>query len=311
MAINRISNNLRLKDSRDAIKFNYGSGKTGIYFTSGKRYDFDTGFDLDNDYSLNGRLPEWVKSGEYIKVETAWYQIENIIPSGDKQAEVLIIDIPYNGADSIVKVGAIYNRENYEVFEFAINMQNYLNKKFYVKIENTDSNFLELTFRSEDVSVKEDLKKYSEIIYSNDTNTDVFYSTGIQHKIWVKLDDVSDKPKGEVEQHKTDAKTILLNGNMQEGKEIKTVPVTRGMMIKVFRSFFHRYFYLDGVKYVISEEPEVEGRLGDTNLYVISASLIKANELYKSKTFDKSTPTSGGLLELPSFIKVDGGYIKI
>ncbi|TDQ27624.1 hypothetical protein [Tenacibaculum caenipelagi] len=311
LLVNKISNNLRLKDSRDAIRYNYGSGKTGIYFMSGKRYDFDTGFDLDNDYSLNGKLPEWAKSGEYIKIESAWYQIENIIPSGEKQSVVLIIDVPYNGLESIVKVGSIYNRENYEVFEFDLEMLDYLNKNFFVKIVNLDDNFPELTYRSEDISVKENLKDFSEFIYSNDTNTDVFYSTGIQHKFWVKLDDISDKPDGSVKQHVTDTRTILEKGDAFEGKKIKTLPVTRGMMIKVFLSFFHRIFYLDGTKYVVSEVPEVEGRLGDTNLYVINAILRKANETHKSKTFDKSKPASGGFLELPSFIKVDGGYIKI
>ncbi|CAA0144143.1 conserved hypothetical protein [Tenacibaculum maritimum] len=310
--VNKKSNNLRLKDSRDAFKFNYGNGKTGIYFVAGKRYDFDTGIDLDNDYSLNGKLPEWAKIGEYIKIDSGWFEIENIIPSAEKQAEVLVINtLSYTWIETVVKVGAIYNREKYEIYEYSINMSEYLGECFTIKIINKDDNFSELIYGSEEIAVKEKLEGYSEFIYSNDTNTDIYYATGIEHKAWVKIDDISDAPIGKMESTITDTKALLLNGTVNEGKKLKTFPVTRGRMIQLYRAFFHRHFFIEGTKYVLSEEPEVEGRLEDTNLYVINATLIKANELYKSKSFDSSIPITGGLLELPSFIKVENSYIKI
>ncbi len=45
-AIYKKSNNIGIKDKRDAIKYNLGGGKTGIYFNSGNIYNFDTNGNL-------------------------------------------------------------------------------------------------------------------------------------------------------------------------------------------------------------------------------------------------------------------------
>lgn len=304
------SNNLDLKDSRDAIKFNYGNNKTGIYFIAGNKYDFDTGL-VTGDYTLNGNLPEWAKVGEYIKIDNAWLEIENVFPSDDKQAEIIVLNVPYTGDETTVIVGSIYNRENYDLFEFITSMGLFQN--FQIKIHCLDDRFQELIYLSEDIEVKEDLSGFSEITYSNDTNTDINYSTGIENKLWIEMDNVSGVFKGDSETHLTDTKTILLNGNVQQGKEFKTIPYTLGIIEKVFKAFHHRELYIDGEKYVLFEEPEVEGRLDDSNLYVLTARLIKANELYKAKSYNSSLPYTGELVEIPAFISIDGGsgFIKI
>ena len=49
------TNNIGLKDKRDARKYNIGGGKTGIYFVSGNIYDYNTNA-IINSYSLNGLL---------------------------------------------------------------------------------------------------------------------------------------------------------------------------------------------------------------------------------------------------------------
>ncbi|CAL2092049.1 conserved hypothetical protein [Tenacibaculum sp. 190524A05c] len=311
--ISKKSNNLRLKDSREALQFNYGNGKTGIYFVSGKKFDFDTGIYTDEDYLLNGSLPEWARVGQYLKIENAWFEIENIIPSSEKRAEVLVINRVYSGAESIVTVGSIYNREDYDIYEFSIVMSDYNDSNFYVTISLKNDGFPDVEYKSEEINVSSDLNSLSEIIYSNDTNTAINYSTGIEHKLWVELDNCSQIFNADSETHKSDNKTILTNGDVTEGIEIKTLPITRGFLVKLFLSLYHRNFYLNGTKYVLSEKPEVEGRLDDTNLYVLTARLIKANEIYKSKTYDVSVPITGELIELPSLVSTDveGNFFKI
>lgn len=301
------SNNLGLKDSRDAFSFDY-NGQTGIYFVSGNRYDYDTGV-ISGEYTLNGALPEWAKIDGYIKINNAWHQIQRILPVEDKQADVIIIDTPF--VSEIIKVGSVYFRENYDVYEFDVKMSDFLNSEFTIDIECTSSNYPTKKYKSEAILVKEQLSA-TEIIYSNDTNTDVFYSTGIEHLLNIQLDDISDKPIGELENHKTDTRTILLNGNVQESKEIQTAPITRAMMIQFYRALFHRALYLDSVRYVLSEIPEVEGRLDQSNLYVVKAKLIKESDVYNSRSSSTGTPIVGGLIELPALITTDlGNYVKI
>ena len=308
--ITKESNNIGLKDSRQAIKYNLLNGQTGIYFNTGKTYDFDTGIE-SGEYALNGNLPEWGKVGEFIKIDTAWFEIVNVITDTNKQAEVLVIENTYTGIDAVVKVGSIYNRENFDVYEFVIDMSLFTDTYFDVKLTLEDDNFETVIYESETNFVKEKHDGYDKINYSNDTNTDINYSTGIEHLIMVQTLNFNDTPSGEIENHKTDTKTILLSGSAFEEKELFLERMTRGMMIKVFRSFFHRNFYFKNTKYILSDVPEIE-LIGETNMYKLTARLIKANEVFNSKTFNKDILVNGGLVELPALISIDnGGYIKI
>ena len=305
------SENIRLKDSRDAIKFDLGNGQTGVYFTTGKKYDFDTGQNISEDYTLNGSLPEWAKAGEYIKLEEAWFKIEDVLTDNDKYAKVLVINQQYTGNDTIVKVGAIYNRENYNIYEFFVNMGMYPNQKIEVEIINEDPNFPSLIHKSEEIEVKNSLENYVEIIYGNDTNTDVNYSTGITHKIRLRTERVDDAPQGKSENHKTDIKTILLTASSNEIKEFHFEPVTRGLFIKLYRALLHRIVFIDKVRYVVSDTPEYEGALEDTNLYELKVKMTKEDEIYNSKSFDKDIVPIGAVIEIPSLLSENGEFIEI
>ncbi|CAL2077721.1 conserved protein of unknown function [Tenacibaculum sp. 190524A02b] len=310
--VTKLTDNLLIKDSRDARIFKLEGGKAGVYFTTGKRYNFDTGLYTGDDYKLNGSLPEWGKIGEYIKIDNSWFKIENTTISRDKNAEVLIIDYNYTSDEAIIKTGTIYNRENYDVFEFEVNFKDFIDQVFTIEIENKEGGLPTLIHKSENIEVT-NTDDFVEILYANDTNTDVNYKSGISHKIWIRVESINDKPIGNVNTHKTDTKSVLLSGNVYETKEIEFEVCTRGMMIKLFRALFHRKLFIDKIQYVLSDVPEVEGALEETNLYVVKAKLIKSSEVYNSKSFKNNSPILGGIVELPNLIEVnsDGGFIKI
>ena len=137
------------------------------------------------------------------------------------------------------------------------------------------------------------------------------YSNGIKNKLRLRTEKVDDIPSGESENYSSDTTSILIDADLKETKEFTFEPVTRGMMIKLFRSLFHRKLYIDGVGYVISEIPEVEGGLEDSNLYELKAKLIKTDRYYNAKTFDTEVPYLGGIVEMPSTLNTGSSFIKI
>lgn len=307
----KLTNNLRLRDSRDAIKFDNGFEKTGVYFSTGNIYNFDTGIDTGNDYTLNGSLPEWAVKGNYIKIGSDWLLIEDVMFDDSRMAEYIVINIPYTGEDTSVIVSSTYNRENYEVWEFINVFTSYLGKKITLEIESTDSTFDTLIWGSEFLSIYESLPEHTEIKYANNSNTDIMYSTGIVHLINERVEKIDDAPQGDSKNYSTDNSTSLESANIKELKEFTFSDCTRGQLIKLYRSMYHTSLYIDETGYVISETPEVESSEDGNNLYTLKAKLVKTGLYYNATSFDFDEPISIGLLEMPALINTGDGYIKI
>lgn len=286
---------LGLKDKRDAIKYQY-EDKTGVYFTSGKTYDYDTGADLST-YALNGALPYWGNVGQYIFLDGAWYEVENVIWDDDVRADVLIISQNYTGNPTSVIVSTVYNQEDYEEWEFLINMVNYLDETIQVRIDKEDSSFDTVTFLSEKLNIKATQEHTVEIRYKHDKNTDINYYYGIEHLIRAIKAKRNPKKDDESETHKTDSKTVLLNGKVHELDEFEFEPVTTEIMRKMVIAFHHPILTLDGVGYVKSESGsvEVEGPLEDSNLFSIKATLIKTGKGFTTK----GVSTGGTTIDVP------------
>jgi hypothetical protein len=301
--------NMRLKDMRDARKFNLGDGKTGVYFLSGNIYDYDTGLDTGDDYTLNGTLPLWGVIGNYMRLDLSWYFIENIVFDEDRNAEVLVLDTEYLGADVIVPVSCFYNRFNYEVFEFSIDMVDYLNEEIQVRINNNDTSFGNLEHLSELIDVKVRQENTVEIRYSHSTNTDIFYATGIENKIRIPIYKINGQVSDESESYKTDTTAILLSSEIHELDEFEFEPVTKEIMRKICQALSHNNLQINGVAYAKNDSIEVEGALEDTNLYVVKASMIKAENVYNSNS-NSGFEFSEGAIEIPGLIDSgDGGFV--
>jgi len=302
------TNNIGIKDKRDAFKYNLGSGKTGIYFTSGNVYDYTTGV-ASGTHFLNGLLPEWGQVGNYIQIGSAWFLIEDSFYDESKSADVLVISNTYTGTDASIIIASTFNRFNYEVYEFTIDMVDYIDQYFQVRINNTDDSFAEIIHLSEQIWCKVKHDKVLEIRYRNTTNTDVFYATGIEHLIRVPYRFIKGKTDEENETYKTDTDAILLNAEMYEVDEIVFEPVTKEMWRKITQALSHEKVALNGVGYVKNGSFNNEGPLEESNLYVLTATMIKTGSVYNSKS-------SGGLsfdgtsIEVPGLIETDSGFVS-
>jgi len=305
--ITKMSSNIGLKDSRDAIKYNLQNGKTGIYFTTGNIYDYDLGNDI-GDHSLNGSLPEWGISGNYIKYGGAWFMIQDIIYNEDKNAEVLVIDNEYLGVEVSEIVKSIFNRQNYEVYEFTVDFVTYISQTIHLELINADPNFTDLEHHTEDINIEVRQENTVEIRYKNKINTDIVFSTGIEFKIRVLREVINGRLEGETENYKTDATTILLNSQVYETDEFEFQPMTKEFMRKTVLALIHTDVKIDGVDYVSSGLPEVEGALGETNLYIVKATMIKSNSVFNSNNSESLEFDING--EIPGLVDYGGGWVK-
>jgi len=305
--VDQKTSNIGLKDKRDAIKYNVGNNQTGVYFTSGDTYDYDTDI-VNGTYALNGGLPNYGSIGNYLLIDTAWFQIVSIIFDEDKNAEVLIIDEVYTGVDVAIVVGSIYNLQEYEVYEFTIDMGIYPSQKIQVNITETDSVFDDAIFLSEIIDVKTRHENTVEIKYYNDNNTDIFYSTGIEFLIRIPIDFISGGFTDENENEKTDINTYLINSEVYELDEFNFDLLSKQLMRKVIQALSHKFVSIDGVGYVKNDSPTLTPLVG-TNLYRLIASMIKSENVYTTNgTGDEFIE---GSIEVPSLLEqASGGFIK-
>lgn len=298
------SNNIGLSDCRDARKYNLGNGKTGVYFTDGNVYDFNSGIPTGETHSLNGTLPHWAKSGNYIKIASSWFVIEDITYDETKNADVIIISSNYTSVDVSLVVGCLYNKFDYEIYEFVIDMLPYMDQNIKVKIIASDTNFDTITLISEQINVAVRQNKTVEINYWNDDNTDIFYSTGIKHKIRLLLQKKSGVSEDENEILKTDNTAVMLSSQLYEVDEFTFEPLTKELWRKLLIALSCKHVIIDEIGYVKTESGfETEGPLEKSNLYVLKAKMIKNSGAFKSSSdgaaeFDYSNTSIPGLIDI-------------
>jgi len=306
--IEKKTNNIGIKDKRDCRKYNLGDGKTGLYFISGNIYDYDSNA-IIGPYALNGLLPEWAQTGNYFQIANVWYLIEAVVFDETKNADVIVFTNTYTGPEANVIAGSIYNRFNYEVYEFSIDMVDYIDKKFKVKLVNSNPNFTTITHLSETIWCKVKHENVLEIRYRNTSNTDIFYSTGIEHKIRVPYLKISGKTEESSETHKTDTDAVLLNADMYEVDEFQFEPVTKEMWRKLMMALSHEKVLISGVGYVKNGSFNTEGLLDKSNLYVLTAPMIKTGNVYNSQT-SGHLDFDGSEVEVPGLISTENGYLR-
>lgn len=304
----KMTNNIGLKDKRDARQYDLGNGKTGVYFLSGNIYDYVSNI-ITGPYSLNGLLPEWAQIGNYISIVGAWYLIEDIVFDESKNADVIVFTNTYLGAEINIIASTVFNRENYEVYQFTIDMVDYIDQYFRIKLENIDPHFTTITHLSELIWCKVKHDEVLEIKYKNTTNTDVMYSTGIEHLIRIPYLKFGGKPDENSEIHKTDTNAILLNADLYECDEILFKPVTKEIWRKIMIALSHENVTINGVGYVKNGNFNTDGPLDSTNLYVLTAIMIKTGSVYNSQTSGASG-FDGSQVAVPGLISTETGFVS-
>lgn len=312
LSVIKKTNNIGNKEKRDSIMYRISASKSGIYFINGNTYDFDSN-SVNGTYLLNGSLPSWGKIGNYIILDSIWYQIENIIFEESRNADVLVISRNWGlflPTDQSKIVGSVYNIQDYEVYETTVVMGGFFGQNIRLKIEASDTEFSNVTYLSELISVQEANPECLEIRYFNIDNNDVFYQTGIQHLLRIPFTKINGYFDDSSENNKTDASVISLSVTLYEGNEFIFEPITTEMWRKLTIALSHKFVFIDGVGYVKDGEIEVEGPLDDSNLYVVKAKMLKTGKSYNNLSSGSIGLANDPIIEIPGMIEWDGGFIE-
>lgn len=301
------SNFLDVKDSRDATYYDAGDGKTGVYFTTGDTYDYDTGV-VNGTYALNGKLPVWGAIGNYIFLDgIGWFQIEEIIFNDDVDADVLIFTYLYTGIPTVIKVSSNYNIKNYEVYEFVTDFVAYEGETLQVDILQTDNSFGTYNYLSEQMIIKQKWEDTVEMIWYNPTDTFIFYSTGIQNKARLDFDDFGAGDDSSLDLHKTPRTSILISADSYENSILSISEVSTGIKRQLTKAVLHKELFIDNIQYVSNAPPEPEP-MPFSNMYGMKFNLTKTGDVYNSE-FD-GTENGLGSVEVVGLVKSSGSFLK-
>ena len=309
----KVVNYSNLKDRRDAIIYpiDNANNQVGLYFNGVDNiYDYFSGA-ITGNVDLNGALPLWGLVGNFVFVNSAWFEISNVIFDESVSSYVIVITTTYVGLPSVVEVSSIYNLEPYNIHEFNIDFSLFTNQKVQVNITQTDTNtsFPEVVYLSEIIEVAESYSDTLFMEYYNDKNTDIFYATGIKNKIHIPIEFFSGGILGETTTERTDINTFLIDAEGYENDLIAFKLMPKQMMRKVIQGLSHKFVFLNGVQYVKEESPEVVPVIG-TNLYRVNAEMTKSNAVYTSRGLVGDISLTP--LEIPNLLRTSsGGFLKI
>jgi len=307
---NKLTNNIGLKSKYNQVKkYRISTTQFGIYFESGQILDYNNNSLIDT-YNLNGSLPVWAVLGNVIQVDGTYYTIDSIGYDENVNAEVLIFNGSSSNVVQNVTVSCVYNIHDYEVYEFVVDMSLYLDKEIRIEISNQDPNFGNYNWKSERISIVEFLPKYLEIRYSNSTNTNVIYSSGIQHLLRIPYNTIKDVDSDSNESYKTDTNTHLLNSDVYEIKDFEFIPLPLELYRKLKIALSMDMVFIDGLGYTKNSEFQKEN-LGSTNLYKLTASMIKNGFAFNSNKAASEFITDGNI-NVPGLIEISSdGYISL
>lgn len=308
--LNKITNNIGLKTKYNQVKkYRISANQFGLYFVNGQILDYDTNALVDT-YNLNGSLPLWAMIGNVIQIAGVSYYINSIGYDESVNAEVLI----FNGAPPLftqdVTVSSIYNIQDYEVYEFTVDMGMFLGKEMIIEILNQDPNFGDYIWKSERINVVASLTNYLELRYYNSSNTNVIYSSGIQHLLRIPYNTIKAVDSDSNESYKTDTNTHLLNSDVYEITDFEFIPLPLELYRKLKIALSMDNVFIDGTGYTKNAEFQKEN-LGSTNLYKLTAAMVKNGFVFNSN-MNVSQIITDENVNVPGLVQIgSNGYVAL
>jgi len=303
LTANKIVNNIQIEDKRDCIYYSF-ENRLAVLFITGNLYEYDT-TTITGTYELNGLLPEYGIVGTWVETAYGIYQIADIRLDDNGQRSLLFnvnISIPdtINGT-----IQTIYNRDIFNIWQFQVNMNDFLNKTFSIGLRlyqtETDINFPDIFYAYEKIQVKERHPRTAEIVWYNSKNTDIYFYSGIQMKNRLNFCNVNTLVNdGGIENQKTDTQVISIDAVNYNGIDFEVFNLTTGMVRKIILALKHDNLFIENISYKLSENPEIT-RQGLSNFYTLKAKLLESGDVWNSGTVSGQTISSNtpliGLLQ--------------
>ena len=164
---------LKIKIECSIYKAPNKNGNLGIYFTSGNILDYDTSAIIEG-YVYNESIPSFCSIGQLVDVSGIGLRmITDIIYDSKINKEVAILDSIYSGPTVNSVVSIVYDENNFNVYEFEVDMSLYVNNSFYLDINVGNEEEIKYNYISEGISVFEELPGYIELEWDYENCQDV------------------------------------------------------------------------------------------------------------------------------------------
>lgn len=281
------------------------SNNVGIKFTTGNIYDNATDLNVIETYNVTGSLPDFALDnivGKTITIDNVDYLVLSKIYDDLQASWCLEMDAQSYTVASVV-MSLNYNIENFNVYEFIFDFEQYNNSELYILIQaerQTETLYL----------VSEKLKigffeGQIHILYKGTADKDIFYSTGIFHSLRVPYDKITPYTIEESESQKNDNDAYLIDTQTNEGTEFSLSSIPFKKYRQLVLALNHSILFIDGIGSVKDGEVSKEDN-EETNLSDVTFQSIKAFSEKDNKTeFDKHFQT----ITTPNLLKENGGFI--
>jgi len=285
LTIIQTTDNMNKQDVRDGKIKILNDGTIGVYFGSGNTYDPDT-LAQNGSYNNYEYLMDWINVDDYINIEgIGWGKISAIYsPTSDFEFYYVSVNLTNTlnyTEGTTVKISTVYNIADYNRFEFSLDLST-REGVYYVVVNASDSEYGAKEYVSEWIDVQEIHENHHIIKYYSTKNNEINYGTGVTFTIRVPyLVKLKWSPSSEQEIYVTDTKTINLDSKVREFYKLSLMPLPTAMAQKMVLILAHNRIFVDGVSYLL--EGDIESKaLGVSNLYQISANLVKTNYVFTS-----------------------------
>jgi hypothetical protein len=312
LIVDQKSANLNRFESYDAWMYDYGNGKTGIYFDSGNTYDeFEVAI-VGGEFALNGNLPDFGQIGNYVTlIGYGTHKIIDVIYDEDLNRKAIIIGLPYNGQPQTSICKSTYNLLPFEVYEFDTDFVLNGAGIWDVLLINTDSNNPTQYHTSELIFVEEESTDTVLIEYWNDNNRDVFYKWGIKHRIRIPIDTITYSPNADSTINLGDNNAYIVKSEVYDADSFQFAEVATEVMRKLVIALNCEFVLIDGQGYIIEGSIEPE-RVGTTNLYTLLAKMIKSDIVYSTRDGGADGVDAGyPAFDIPPLLSIGDGFIKL
>jgi hypothetical protein len=274
-------------DTRTANFSDAGASQTQVWFPGGMPNFYEIGQDLvvTGNVSLNGTY-------EIVDIRVGTLEAEGNL--------ALIIDLVYTPLTdpATATVDTLYDVEDWDVWECAIDWAEYGAGKYYLVIVGTDDQFAAFSSTSEPVEiVAADDDLLSIAYYNLDNAFKLEYSTGITFLMRVEGELRPDKPGGERETMEDSRRRPI---NLREyvtrilRLNVQAVPYYIAEKLKLILA--HDYVLIDGKEYQKAEDVDIEF-VDDLDAYVnLTVKLREAN--FMAENAHDSGDVDATLLEL-------------
>lgn len=312
--------NLNQVEKVDSKVFRSATGKMGLYFDGGSRYVPNTStVDTDNptsEYSAS-ILPTWGKVGQALVIDSVGNRTVSRVSTDSQRGLYLEFDDFYTSTVDIdVKVQANFNRQEYNLYEFAFTMSN-VSSSARIFIEVGFNDLVERTFASECINVIEDDENLTLWKWNDPENkAGIVHQTGIEHFAQLNMKLIHRSASASELDNTPDA-AVSLDQEVYVVADVVVEVIGFYMENKLAMAAAMENFYINGINY--KKETWESEILLDSNIYRIKGLLrmganqleVKGDEIVLNPP---STPISGKNTvpnPIPNFLAIDSNALLL